>query len=481
MMTATPIYRTFYGAGQRTGILNVEGKLGKVLGKDENTLVVKAADRDTVLNEISAQIAKYDRFDIETADELRKLRKDVKDVFNKGLDPGDDILEQLWFLDPKTKELVEKLSKNYDKIITPEDFKEIANIMSEYLGEEVPILKDFTRYFGRLAQDFLTSAVPSKADFDWKEIVKTKIRGSKKKGYVLPDRVSEILGIKAGEPVSEKFLKQFGFWEPNGNLAQILYGIPTPTTRRIGASYFKTELKVPTINIKGKALGKEVTLTEFKLFTANKMPKSWTNVPWVNFDGKMLEQNFTQTFEERLVYKDKYGNWVTNILQVPQKTELTWWDQIANKSGKVNDIADAVKARTAYAVNANHSNDAVIVKRFHLWGKQNNIQTSTIHDAFFANAADMLKARQGLRQIYANSLRRNVVKETLDEMLKRGLPRALYDKYLNEAIELGIIPVVGRSRVGGKILTDKDILHVEDILKEVPDDWKHDLGFYGVG
>ena len=34
---------TFYGAGGKTGVLNVEGKLAKVLDKQENTLVVKAA------------------------------------------------------------------------------------------------------------------------------------------------------------------------------------------------------------------------------------------------------------------------------------------------------------------------------------------------------------------------------------------------------------------------------------------------------
>ena len=39
-------------------------------------------------------------------------------------------------------------------------------------------------------------------------------------------------------------------------------------------------------------------------------------------------------------------------------------------------------------MNGNHSNDAVIVKRYHLWGRKNNIPTSTIHDAFFANTAE---------------------------------------------------------------------------------------------
>lgn len=125
--------------------------------------------------------------------------------------------------------------------------------------------------------------------------------------------------------------------------------------------------------------------------------------------------------------------------------------------------------------------DAFIVKRFHLWGRQNGVTTSTIHDAFFANAADMLKARNALRQIYAKTLERNVIKATLDEMKARGLPKEVYDKYLNEAIELGLIPVVGKSRIGGRLMKDTDILLREDILKEIPKGFSDDYGWYGVG
>jgi SPP1 gp7 family putative phage head morphogenesis protein len=471
---------TFYGAGERTSGLNVEGKLSKVLGKDVNTLVVKASDRDIVLNEISARIARYQKFDPETTEELRVLRENVKDIFNKGMDPGDEILDQLYFLDSKTKDLVEKLSQSYEKVVTPDDFKQIARIMSEYLSEQVPILRDFTKYFGRLAEDFLANAKPSNSDFDWKAIIKTSIRGSRKKGYVLPDSVSNIFGLTPGEVLSEKVLKRFGFWKPDGTLSEIIYGISAPEARRTGAKYFKLEIPVPTVDVKKLALGKEVPISEVEVFYANKLPKSWTNVPWANFDGKIIEQNFTQQFEERLVYKDKFGNWTTNVLQVPQKTEATWWDQVINKSGKINDIADLTRARTAFAVNGNHSNDAVIVKKFHLWGKDNKIPTSTIHDAFFTNAADMLKAREALRSTYADMLKNNVIKMTLDEMKARGLPKDLYDSYLAEAIEKGLIPVPGKSVVGGKVLTENDILKREDILKKISTDFTSDYGWYGV-
>lgn len=460
---------TFYGAGERTGMLNVEGKLGKILDKQEAVLVVKASDRDAVLQEIDARIARVERYDPETALELRALRQDVRDIFNKGQDPGDEIMDQLYFLSPQTRELVEKMSGDYEKVVTPDDFKQIASIMSEYLAEEVPILKDFTKFFGRLAQDFLQNAKPSKSDFDWKSIAKTALLGKKKKGYVLPDNVSRILGVKAGEPVSEKVLKRFGFWTPNGTLADIIYGVDSPEFRRTGAKYFKTEL------------AQVKTLTELEVFYANKLPKSWTSVPWVNFDGKVLEQVFTQSFEERLRYKNKDGEWITNILHVPQKTEATWWEQVINKSGKINDIADATRARTAYAVNGNHSNDAVIVKRFHLWGKSKGIKTSTIHDAFFTNIGDMQPGRDALKGIYAELVSRQSVKATLDELRARGLPKELYDQYLQEAIDSGIIPVAGKSVVGGKVITEEDILKAEDILEEIENDFKNDRGWYGVG
>jgi len=460
---------TFYGAGERTGALNVEGKLSKILEKDTNVLVVKASERDAVLNEISARMARYEKFDPETYAELKTLRENVKEIFNKGLDPGDDILDQLYFLDPKTLDLVEKMSTAYSKVVTPEDFKAIASIMSEHLAEKTPILKDFTKFFGRLAEDYLANAKPSKSDFDWKTISKTTLLGSKKKGYILPNRVSEILGLKAGEPVSEKTLKRFGFWKPDGTLSEIIYGVKPSGDRRTGAKYFKVEI------------AQVQNLFEFELFYANKLPKSWTNVPWVNFDGKVLEQNFTQHFEERLLYRDPSGNWTINILQVPQKTDATWWEQVINKSGKINDIADTTKARTAYAVNGNHSNDATIVKNFHLWGKKNEIQTATIHDAFFTNISDMSSGRTALKEIYAKSLKANVIEAVLDEMLARGFPKKLYDQYLEEAIEKGLIPIPGQSKIGGKTMTEVDILKVEDILQEIKEDVGSDYGWYGVG
>ena len=116
-----------------------------------------------------------------------------------------------------------------------------------------------------------------------------------------------------------------------------------------------------------------------------------------------------------------------------------------------------------------------------MWGKKSDVDTSSIHDAFFTDAADLLKAKEALRLIYANTITKNVVKATLDEMLARGLPRDLYNQYLNEAIDIGLIPVAGRSRIGGKLITEADILTAEDILEKLPKGFTSNRSWYGIG
>ena len=116
-----------------------------------------------------------------------------------------------------------------------------------------------------------------------------------------------------------------------------------------------------------------------------------------------------------------------------------------------------------------------------MWGRQNGVGTSTIHDAFFTNVSDMLKAKSALKSIYARTLDANSVKATLDEMLRRGFPKELYNKYMDEAVELGLIPVAGRSKVGGRILTQSDILTKEDILRDIKENFEKNLSWYGIG
>jgi hypothetical protein len=333
---------TFYGAGQRTGILAVENKLAKALGKQEGTLVVKAAERDAVVAEISARMARYEKYDPEMYMQLKTLRKDVQEVFNKGLDPGVDMIEQLYFLDSKTRDFVEKMSRNYDMVVTPNDFKQIAMIMSENLASQTPILKDFTKFYGRLAEDFMLTSKPATSSFDVPSLLKTEILGARKSGKKLPTWLNRILGIK-DESIRDKFLNRIPGYVPDGFISSVLTGVKAPEHRRMGFKIGKFSIFSEDITS-----GMEVGI-------ANKLAKKWTNIPSVNFDGKTIEQNFTQVFEEKLMYKDADGKWITNILQVPQKTDPNWWEELRNKDGKINDIADTSQARTAFGVNANHS------------------------------------------------------------------------------------------------------------------------------
>lgn len=327
---------------------------------------MKAADRDTVLSEISARMARYEKLDPDLYNELKALRQDVKDVFNKGLHPGDDLMEQLYFLDGPTRDLVEKMTRSYDKIVTPDDFQQIAAIMTSHLERQVPILTDFSRYYGRLGEAFMLHSKPSNSEIDTSEALSTLIFGAKKSGKRLPSWLAQVLAIK-DESVKQQILRKIPGYVPGSALSRVIEGTPAATRRRTG-------FKIGKYSIAGEDLTKGI-----EIGFANKLDKSWTNIPAVNFDRKVLEQNFTQVFEEKLAYKDAEGKWVTNILQVPQKTEGTWWDEFRGHEGKINDIADAMKARTAYGVNSNHANDAVIVKRTHLWGRANGVETSTIN------------------------------------------------------------------------------------------------------
>jgi SPP1 gp7 family putative phage head morphogenesis protein len=470
---------TLYGAGERTGIMNVETKLAKILDKQDDFLVVKATERDKVLAEISARMARYESWDPDTYRELKALRQDVKEMFNKGLHPGDEMMEQLYFLDPQTRDFVEKLGRSYNNIVTPDDFQQIALIMSENLRSEVPILKDFTKFFGRLAADFAEHAKPADSAFSVTSALKTAIFGEYKAGRRLPRWLSKTMAIR-DESIKEKMLRRIPGYVPDKFLSNVVSGARAPTDRLTGKTIGKVSHNLGFKIGKHELWGDDL-IKGWEVGYPNKLEKRWTAIPWVNFDGRVLEQNFTQTFEEKLAYKDASGKWINNIVQIQQKTDPSVWDQIRNKDGKINDIADLGKARTAFAVNGNHSNDATLVKQFHLWGAKNNVQTGTVHDAFFTNAADMLASRQALREIYATAVKSESVKATLDEMLARGLPRALYNQYMDEAIAIGIIPVAGKSRVGGKLLTKADILTYEDILQTVPSEFKDNRYWYGVG
>ena len=235
-----------------------------------------------------------------------QVRKQIKDAFNTGTDPGDEIMEELWFLDPSSRDFVEKLTRDFDEVVTPKDFAAIGTIMSEYMSAKVPILTDFTKFFGRLAQDFLLTAKPSSAEFDLNMFMRKQAFGDYKGGKRPNPVLAWILGIPSDVPIREQVLKYIPGYNPRSTISEILFGVQDSGYRPTGKK-FSIKLKLGDIY---------TDIDIAKLGDPNKQPKSWTHVPWVNFDGSILEQYYVQRFEEKLVYKDADGNWINNIIQV---------------------------------------------------------------------------------------------------------------------------------------------------------------------
>ena len=152
------------------------------------------------------------------------------------------------------------------------------------------------------------------------------------------------------------------------------------------------------------------------------------DIPWVTFDGKVMMQRYRPRLQERIEFTDPVtGRKVSNIYEA--KAE----------DGKLLGKSSLNDARIGLGVNGNHSNDAVIVRRFHLWGRKNGIGTATIHDAFFTNIGDAMKAKDALRTIYADALGGDTIRRTLQEMRKQGMSYNTYLKLLDEAKRRGLI------------------------------------------
>ena len=109
-------------------------------------------------------------------------------------------------------------------------------------------------------------------------------------------------------------------------------------------------------------------------------------------------------------------------------------------------------------------NDATIVRWFHLWGKKNRIQTATIHDGFFTNISDSVKAKFALRDMYAKAVEGETLLNTLKAMRQRGLSEKSYQKLLAQA------------RADG-LLSSKDGITAKEILDTIPEGWD----WYGIG
>jgi hypothetical protein len=152
------------------------------------------------------------------------------------------------------------------------------------------------------------------------------------------------------------------------------------------------------------------------------------DIPWVTFDGKTMMQRYRVKEQVRIDFTDPVtGKKVFNLYEAP------------SADGKLASPQSIQDAAIGLGVNGNHSNDAVIVRQFHLWGKKNNVDTGTIHDAFFSNLGEAVPAKWALRQIYADALKEGTIHKTLKAMRKSGMSRATYNRYLQRAKDDGLI------------------------------------------
>ena len=152
------------------------------------------------------------------------------------------------------------------------------------------------------------------------------------------------------------------------------------------------------------------------------------DIPWVTFDGKVLYQRYRPKVQTVIDFIDPVtGRRVRNIYQ----------DSVTD--GNLKGKSSVIRASIGLGVNGNHMNDAAIVRRFHLWGKKNNVPTATIHDAFFTNIGDATKAKFALREIYADALEGDTIRNTLKRMRDDGMSEKTYQLLLARAKEDGLI------------------------------------------
>jgi SPP1 gp7 family putative phage head morphogenesis protein len=337
----------FYGAGQATQANNIADKFAKTLLDRDKLVVVRNRTSNTPkdaysLGEINRKIddSIKDAEKIganESITELKDLRAEINDSILKEAPVGSKIMHNAKDAHPDVQDFVEKLAANPSKLVGPNEFKLISDIMADHLERRAPVTGKFINFWKGAAEEFI---------------------------------------------------------EDTGKV----------------------------------------------------------DIPWVTFDGKTMTQRYRPTIEQRIEFTDPVtGRRVYNVYK----------DSVTD--GKLKGRSSIIDARTGYGVNGNHSNDAAIVRQFHLWGKDNDVKTATIHDAFFVNVGEATQAKDALRGLYADAVESDTILNTLNAMRKQGLSDKAYNKLLAQAKADGLIVENG--------------LTAEDILSPIPigESW------YGIG
>jgi SPP1 gp7 family putative phage head morphogenesis protein len=150
------------------------------------------------------------------------------------------------------------------------------------------------------------------------------------------------------------------------------------------------------------------------------------DIPWVTFDNKKFVQKYRPKvqFEVRF-YDPASRRYVRNIYQGSAEN-----GRLLGK-GSIGDV------RLGLAVNGNHSLDASLLRMYHLEGRRRGIFTASIHDAIFHNINELDEGTLMFFRAYQRARDFNNIKATLDAIYEAGLPKALYQRYLQEAKDLG--------------------------------------------
>jgi len=304
----------FYGAGATGQRARVAVELAKVLRKQDVTLTTRAeflGFRKIVDQKIkdAENIGAF-----ETADSLKQFRRELTDMVEKhDINIGAAMLSEAEEIHPDVADLVRKYTNTRGPTIGPEEFKQIANIMSEKLTERAPVANTYIEFWKRVAQEY--------------------------------------------------------------------------------------------------------TLTTGKV-----------DIPWVTFDNKVLMQRYRPKIQQEIRFYDPESKrYIRNIYQMSAE------DGKLLGKGSIGDV------RLGFGVNGNHALDASLVRGYHLEGLKRGLGTSTIHDAIFMNINELEEGIDSMFEVYARARDFNNIKATLDALRKEGLPKDVYEKYLEEAYEKGFI------------------------------------------
>jgi len=264
---------------------------------------------------------------------------------------------------------------------------------------------------------------------------------------------SELLElVNKNTPVGRELLKQA--LEIHPDTADFVNKITNARKGIISPKDFTDLSKIMSKHLAARAPVTDNFINFWKVVARNFVTDTQSvDIPWVTFDGKIMRQRYRPKLQERIEFTDPVtGRKVANIYEARAE------------DGKLIGKSSIQEAAGGLGVNGNHSNDAVIVRAFHLWGRKKNIGTGTIHDAFFTNLGHAEDAKQALRTIYADALNGDTVRKTLKQMRKEGLSWTKYRELLALAKKQGLIDPPNK-------ITRKEILAP---IKE-GEDW------YGIG